>query len=114
KRKNEVLRHWRIYEYEEMTKLYALFLLTVYFEHDYQMAYQQWVVNKVNESVVSDVIKKIKSDKQTKWKEKEKYVAHKVYKVTRKEDYSENIFVNILILIEIKQKNGIKNYSDTV
>src|SRR5699024_3958241 len=86
KRKNEVLRHCRIYEYEEMTKLYALFLLTVNFDHDYKMAYQQWFVNKVNEYIVSDVIKKIKSDKQTKWKEKGKDVARKVYKVTSKED----------------------------
>jgi len=109
KKQNEVLRHWKIYEYEEMTKLYAVYLLVGYFDHGDPMRYQQWFIQKTNETVVSDVIKKIKSSESTKWKEKGTEIARKVYKVTRTDDSPENLFVNVLILIELMRKNGSKS-----
>lgn len=108
KSKDQVIRDWKIYEYEELVKHYALFVLIANFplENERRKHYE-WFVGICNKTVINNLNKKIvqqwNSSEKTQWAIEGEKVAKISLEVARKSADFEylNLFANVLFAIEI-------------
>lgn len=99
-----VWKYWKSYEYEQMVKYHAMFLLIGYYPYDEKLKerYQEWFLEQNEKSKISSVKKKIMSRTgKEDWAIGGKSVARRVYKATHASRQPENLFVNVLVMIEM-------------
>lgn len=111
KSKDQVIRDWKIYEYEELVKHYALFVLIANYPLESERKkHYQWFVGTCQRSVVDDLNKKIvqqwnqwNSSEKTQWAiEGEKIAKIALDTSIKSGDFNYlNLFLNVLFTIEI-------------
>lgn len=117
-KKDEVLKDWVLYVYEELTTYYALFTLIAYFPiKEQRKELYKWFVQLCSESKVDDlnqrIVRQWNSDNKKQWAEKGLYLARIAYKVAKKTgDFRfENLFVNVLFAKELMKINKLAKKS---
>lgn len=108
KSKEEVLRDWKKYEYEEFVKHYALFILIKNFPFkELQKEQYQWYLKEIKKSKVENLNEKIiysyKNKIQNHWVEKAEQIAKIAYKTcleTNDENFM-NLYSNVIFAIEL-------------
>lgn len=116
KKKEEVLRDWKAYQYEELVKYYAIFLLIANYPFkELQKKKYQWYLEEIKKSKVENIDKLIVSAYQEKqdtvWTRKGKKIARLAYKTcleTGDEKFI-NLFPNVLFAIELMKYQKATN-----
>lgn len=125
KQKDEVIKNWKMYEREELTKHYALFTLIAHFPIEKERRdHYEWFVEICQQSKVENLAKKIvqqwNSPKKERWAIEGKVIARLAYAITYESgDFEfQNMFVNILFVQQLlklrqlsKKKEGYRETS---
>lgn len=124
KSREDVLRDWKIYEQEELTKHYALFTLIAHFPIEKERRkHYEWFMEICQQSKVENlnnrIVQQWNSKKKEKWANQGKDIARIAYISTFESgDFEfQNIFVNILFvceLLKLKCKQAEKGNAQTV
>jgi len=110
KSQDEVIRDWKIYEFEELMKHYALFsLIAKYPNEGKRVVYYSWFTELVKESKCDDlatrIIKQYKSEAKSRWAIRGEKLAEIAYDISIESgDFSfQNLFLNVLMSVEVKK-----------
>lgn len=106
--REDVLRDWEVYKYEELVKYYAVFLLIAHFPvSDKKRSLYSWFSSATKSSKVEDLksllVNEYKHPQHPIWATRAKEIARIAYESTRASgDFGYiNLFVNVLIAIEV-------------
>lgn len=110
KKQDEVIRDWKIYEFEELMKHYALLaLIAKYPNEGKRVVYYSWFTELVKkskcENLATRVIKQYKSNNKKRWAIRGERLADIAYDISIESgDFSfQNLFLNVIMSIEVKK-----------
>ena len=116
KNRDDVLLDWKRYEYEELVKYYAIFILISEYPFKEQVKeHYQWFLNEIKESKVENITERIIHAYQNKqnfnWVVRGKEIARMAYKscVEAKDEQFVNLFPNVMLIIELLKVRNQKS-----
>lgn len=116
KSREEVLKDWRAYQYEELVKYYAIFLLIANYPFkELQKEKYNWYLKEVRKSKIENIDKLIVSAYQNKqdtnWVRRGKDIARLAYKTCLESGDEKfiNLFANVLFTIELMKYQKANN-----
>ena len=108
--RDQVIKKWKEYEYEQLVKYYALFTLITHFPiQEHKARYFNWFLEISKESKVNNLAKKVmqqaNSQNKTDWAIEGREVALLSYQIAH--EYGDfnylNMFTNVLMIYELKK-----------
>lgn len=113
KNKDEVIRSWKNYEYEEYVKYYAIFLLISSFNNrELQKTQYEWFVEEIKKSKVENILQEIldvyRNKLQRPWVFRAIEVSEIAYELCIKEHKENNVDLYASVLFSIELMKNIR------